>query len=81
MRKIKEVLRLQSLGLTQCQIARSCSIGQSTVSAYLKAADAAGIQWAEVSEWEEQKLVAALLPVQRPGGPDVQAGSIPSKPA
>ena len=69
MRKIKEVLRLQSLGLTQCQIARSCSIGQSTVSAYLKAADAAGIQWAAVSEWEEQKLVAALLPKHPPAAP------------
>jgi len=32
MRKIEEVLRLHSLGLAQRQIARSCSIGQSTVS-------------------------------------------------
>jgi len=69
MRKIREVLRLHSLGLTQCQIARSCSIGQSTVSAYLKAADAAGIQWAGAAEWDEQKLVAALLPKQPPIAP------------
>ncbi len=40
MRKIKEVLRLQALGLSQRQIARSCSIGQSTVSDYLQWADA-----------------------------------------
>jgi DNA-binding transcriptional regulator LsrR (DeoR family) len=33
MRKVKEVLRLRfGLGLQQNQIARSCSIGQATVS-------------------------------------------------
>jgi len=39
MRRIKEVLRLRyGLGLGQRQIARSCSIGQSTVYDYLKRA-------------------------------------------
>ena len=38
MRKIKEVLRLHSLGLSQRQIAASCAVGQATVSEYLKAA-------------------------------------------
>jgi transposase len=66
MRKIKEVLRLQSLGLTQSQIARSCSIGQSTVSAYLNAAEAAGIQWPMAADWEEARLAAALLPKHPP---------------
>ena len=42
MRKIKEVLRLQALGLKQEQIARSCGISQSTVSEYQAAATAAG---------------------------------------
>jgi len=43
MRRIKEVLRLRyELGLGQRQIARSCSIGQSTVFDYLKRAEAAG---------------------------------------
>ena len=42
MRKLKEVLRLHSLGLSQHQIARSCSISQSTVHEYLSAAQAAG---------------------------------------
>jgi hypothetical protein len=45
MRKIKEVLRLRSLGLNQHQIARSCSIAQSTVHEYVKAAEVAGIAW------------------------------------
>ncbi len=43
MRKLKEVLRLRyELGLGQRQIARSCSIGQGTVSGYLKRAQEAG---------------------------------------
>ena len=45
MRKLKEVLRLHSLGLSQHQIARSCSISQSTVHEYLSAAQAAGVKW------------------------------------
>ena len=64
MRKIKEVLRLHSLGLKQRVIARGCSIGQSTVSEYLKAAEAAKLDWAAVSEWEESRVIAALLPQQ-----------------
>lgn len=61
MRKIKEVLRLYSRGLTQRQIARSCSIGQSTVSEYLKAAEAAGLGWSEVVDWDETRLAVALI--------------------
>ena len=62
MRKIKEVLRLSFLGLAQRQIARSCSISQSTVSAYLKAAESAHIQWPDIAEWEESRLLTTLLP-------------------
>ena len=40
MRKIKEVLRLHSLGLSQRQIAASCAISQATVSEYRKTAEA-----------------------------------------
>src|ERR1017187_202975 len=45
MRKLKEVLRLHSLGLSQHQIARSCCISQSTVHEYVSAAQAAGVTW------------------------------------
>ena len=62
MRKIREVLRLHSLGLKQRQIARSCSVGQSTVSEYIKAADAAGLRWPDIADWDEAKLLAALTP-------------------
>ena len=60
MRKIKEVLRLHSLGLAQRQIARSCSIGQSTVSEYLKVAEAAQLHWPEVAGWDQSRLMAAV---------------------
>src|SRR5437016_5415609 len=65
MRKIKEVLRLHSLGLAQRQIARSCLIGQSTVSEYLKAAEAVGLRWPDAAGWDEARL-AALLPAKDP---------------
>ena len=62
MRKIKEVLRLHHLGLTQRQIALSCSVGQSTVSEYLKTSASCGLQWLEVADWDDARLIAALLP-------------------
>ena len=73
MRKIKEVLRLHSLGLAQRQIARSCSIGQSTVSEYLKAAEAAGLKWEEIDDWNDARVAAALLP----GRPEPSRGRLP----
>ena len=44
MQKIKTVLRLAGLGLSQRQIALSCQVGQATVSDYLRMAAAAGHQ-------------------------------------
>lgn len=67
MHKIKAVLRLAGLGLSQRQIALSCQIGQATVSDYLRLAEQAGLKWPDVSDWDEDRLLAALLPlVQRP---------------
>ncbi len=62
MRKIKEVLRLRSLGLNQHQIARSCSIAQSTVHEYVKAAEAAGIGWPLPPDWDDRRLEEVLFP-------------------
>jgi hypothetical protein len=61
MRKTREILRLHFLGLKQRQIARSCSIAQSTVNACLQAAKAAGVTWPEVANWDYLKLESALL--------------------
>src|SRR5579863_893890 len=56
MRKLKEVLRLHSLGLKQQQIARSCLIAQSTVHRYLKATAVAGVSWPLPADWHERRL-------------------------
>src|SRR5215510_13490729 len=65
MRKLKEVLRLHSLGLSQHHIARSCSISQSTVHEYLSAAQRADVKWPLPESWAEQQVEQALFP-QRP---------------
>lgn len=63
MRKIKEVLRLHhELKLGQRQIARSASIGQSTVHDYLARAQQAGVGWPVPEGWDEEQLKAALYP-------------------
>src|SRR6478672_6136372 len=65
MRKIKEVLRLRhELGLHQQQIARSCSIGQSTVHRYLERAEAAQLVWPLAEDWDDAKIEQLLFPVK-----------------
>ena len=67
MRKIKEILRLRfAAKLNQEQIARSCSIGQSTVHRYLKRAVAAGLGWPLPEEYDDRQLSDLLFPA----GPD-----------
>jgi transposase len=64
MRKIKEILRLHALGLSQRRIAISCAIGQATVSEYLKAAQVAGLKWPEIADWGEDQLAETVAPPQ-----------------
>jgi transposase len=61
-RKIKEVLRLHSLGLSQRQIAASCSVGQATVSDYLKAAEVAGLRWPDIADWTDDQVMQSVVP-------------------
>jgi transposase len=62
MRKLRELLRLRfELGLSQDQIARSCSISQGAVSKYLKRAEAAGVRWPLPEDWDEARLEEALF--------------------
>jgi transposase len=68
MRKIREVLRLSAMGLAQHQIARSCSIVQSTVHKYLKLAQAAKLSWPLPEDFSDQKLDERLFG-QRPDPP------------
>ncbi len=70
MRKIKEVLRLRfELGLSQDQIARSCSISQASVSNCLARARVAGVGWPLEEGWDEARLEEALYAHPRHGGP------------
>ncbi len=62
MRKLKEVLRLHSLGMSQHQIARSCSISQSTVHDYVSTAQAAGVKWPLPEHWGDRQIGEALYP-------------------
>src|SRR2546421_7068029 len=80
MRKFKEVLRLHALGLTQRQIARSCSVAQSTVHEYLKAAADAGVSWPLSPDWNEQRLEEALSRKPRPSS-KVRQAALPDFPA
>lgn len=71
MRKIKEILRLRALGLTNRQIAGSINSSHSTVGEYLRRADAAGVGWQSAAEMDEGVLEEALfkkpvLPAKRP---------------
>ena len=62
MRKLRELLRLRfELGLSQDQIARSCSISQGAVSKYLQRAQAAGVTWPLPDGWDEARLEEALF--------------------
>ena len=80
MRKLKEVLRLHSLGLKQQQIARSCSIAQSTVHQYLKAAAAAGVRWPLPADWDDRRLEEACCGRPRPIKAGARAKSRTSAP-
>ena len=69
MRKIAEALRLKAAGLPTRKIASSLSIGQSTVSEYLKRADHAGLSWPLPDGLDdaalEQRLYVADAKVRR----------------
>jgi transposase len=68
MRKVKEVLRLHSLGLSQRQIATSCAVAQATVSDYLKTAEGAGLRWPDIAEWSEEQVIQAVAPSREKSG-------------
>ena len=68
MRQIKEVLRLHDLGLLQSEIARSCSISQSSVNRYLERASAAGLRWPLPEDCDYRQLNELLFPAEPTGG-------------
>ena len=63
MRKIREVLRLKwSLGLSHRAIGRSCGIGHTVVTEYLKRAEKAGLGWPLAPELDNGQLEKLLFP-------------------
>jgi transposase len=63
MRKISEALRLKwACGLSNRAIGRSCQISHSTVSEYLKRAEAAGLKWPLPEGLDEDSLYRLLFP-------------------
>ena len=68
MRKIREVLRLRyDLGLRQQEIARSCSICQSSVHRYVERASAAGLSWPLAEDCDDRRLNELLFPGEPTG--------------
>lgn len=63
MRKIKEILRLRyEVGLSNRQIARSCSMGRTAVADYLRRAAGAGLSWPLPGGIDESRLERLLFP-------------------
>jgi transposase len=64
MRKLKEILRLHFVvGLSQRQIARSCSVSKTTVAEYLSRTQAAKLSWQEIQQLSEVELTRCLFPL------------------
>ena len=73
MRKIKEVLRLKSTGLSNRKIAHACSISRPTVADYIRRAQAAKLAWPLSKELSDAAIEQLLFPspatgntIQRP---------------
>jgi len=65
MRKVKEVLRLKwGNGLSDRQVAISCSIARSTVAEYIGRAKRAGLSWQQAEGMNEAEIERLLFPPQ-----------------
>ncbi len=66
MRKIREALRLIASGLTMREVGDSIGVGRTSVSAYLKRAERAGLSWPLPEELTDPELEAFLFPAPPP---------------
>ncbi|MCU0650020.1 MAG: IS21 family transposase [Gemmatimonadaceae bacterium] len=62
MRQVAEALRLTQMGRSQREISRALGLAQSTVSLYLKRAQAVGLSWPLPAGLDEAALAALLFP-------------------
>jgi len=71
-RKIREIVRMNALGLSTRQIGHSLQVARSSVGEYLKRAAAAGLSWPLPEELDETTIERKLFPtgprleIQRP---------------
>jgi transposase len=73
-RKISEALRLKLVcGLSNREVGRSCEISHSTVSDYLKRAEAAGVKWPLPENLDEAGLYRLLFPERFEVAPPAKA--------
>ena len=75
MRKIREVLRLKSLGLSERDIAKSCQISRSTINSYIGRAKVAGLSWPLPKDIDDEQLDKMLYP---PASNEENKESIPN---
>jgi transposase len=61
MRKVREVLRLDSLGRSEREIAGAVGIGHTTVGAYVKRAKEAGLRWEDAEPMSDAEAEARLF--------------------
>lgn len=67
MRKMREILRLKyAVGLSNRQIARSCSISHRTVAEYVRRAEAARLEWPLPEGIDDTRLEELLFGEQTP---------------
>ncbi len=62
MRKIIEVAKLSSLGLSVRDISRSCNVPRSTVSDYINRLEKAELEYSQLPTLSEDELKARLFP-------------------
>ena len=68
MRQLRELLRLKyEVGLPQRAIARACTLGLGTVTAYLQRAGRPGLSWPLPADLDDAALEARLF--ARPAAP------------
>ena len=66
MRKAKEILRMKwKMGFSDRQVAASLRISHSTVGDYVKRAEQADLDWAQVEKMGETELKSKLFPQEK----------------
>ena len=73
MRKIREALRLRSVGFSGRRVAQSLSVGRATISEYFRRADVEGLSWPLPVDLSDADLEQRLFPYS----PGEARGSVP----